>query len=133
MRGEVIGLSRRNQTKISKRNWPEVQIKYDNLTNEIVFEPKLVQRLHEHDYHFNAPIDQYFHDHEVNKLIYETRNEQKRRETIKKLPFKYEERKFEDFYRVLKNEKIRPALEKEQILLAKRESQFKKLCAKVVS
>ena len=34
---------------------------------------RLESKSHEHDYHFDKPIDTYFTDHKVNKLIYETR------------------------------------------------------------
>ena len=37
---------------------------------------RMERKQHEHDYHFDKPIDKYFDDHKVNKLIYENKQEQ---------------------------------------------------------
>ena len=66
----------------------------------------------EDDYHFNKPIDKYFKDNKVNKLIYETREEQKRHYEIAKLEVPENKKSFEEFYKKLKQEKIKPIIEK---------------------
>lgn len=36
---------------------------------------RLERKLHENDFHFDKPVDEYFADHKVNKLIHDTRRE----------------------------------------------------------
>ena len=97
------------------------QGKYNNKMRPVVmYNPEgdlyvhIEHKKHEHDYNFNAPIEQYYNDHKLNKLLYETQHDQKRYQTIQKMTIPQSERTFEEFYRKIKVEKIKPALEKDK-------------------
>ena len=63
---------------------------------------RMERKLDENDYHFDKPIDKYFNDHKVNKLIYENKKEQQRYKQMMKLEAPTTQSTFEDFYRKLR-------------------------------
>ena len=74
---------------------------------------------------FTHAIDKYFKDEKINKIIFETKEEQDRYRTIQKVPVEEqmkssEMKSFEEFYKKLKADKIKPIIEKEKRLFETR-------------
>ena len=84
------------------------------------------RKLHENDYHFDKPIDKYFDDHKVNKLIYENKKDQQRYKQMIKLEAPTTQSTFEDLYRKLRQEKLKPLIEKEKRMFETRANDFEK-------
>lgn len=87
---------------------------------------RMERKLDENDYHFDKPIDKYFTDHKVNKLIYESRKEQQRYKQMMKLEAPTTQSTFEDLYRKLRQEKIKPLIEKEKRMFETRANELDK-------
>ena len=78
---------------------------------------KVMHEFSHPDYGFNAPIDQYFDNEEVNKLLYETRQDVKRQKQIIALERKQKEKStstFEEYYKATKRQTIDPLILKEK-------------------
>lgn len=87
----------------------------------------------ENDYCFNKPIDKYFTDVKVNKQIYETAREQTRYQQISKMAVPESQKTFEDFYKKIKQDRLKPMLEKDKRMYELRAKKFNKLQSTIVS
>ena len=90
------------------------------------FVTRMERKMHKNDYHFDKPIDKYFTDHKVNRLIYESRKEQQRFKQLIKLEAPKYRSTFEELYRKIRQEKIKPLIEKEKRMFEQRASRFEK-------
>ena len=110
--------------KPSRKQKPIVKFKPDNPHGELVYE--FENRRHDNDFQFNQPIDKYYKNEAVNKLIFEVRQEQKRYQQINKLVPVEETKTFDEYYKKQKVTKIKPLLEKDRKLFEKRAAQFER-------
>ena len=102
--------SDQKEKEIDKKDWKEARVQ----------EQKAKEKYDPRTHGFTHAIDKYFKDEKINKIICDTRTEQDRYRTIQKVQVDEKTQSFEEFYKKLKADKIKPIIEKEKRLFETR-------------